>query len=178
MPLVKRRSSIVINTGQFVTTGQTGSFGFTLDTGQFVTTGQTGSLAFTLDTGQFVTTGQTGSFGFTLDTGQFVTTGQTGSFALSFDTGVFVSTGMTGDFVLSCSLSGINELNFGFPTFGNNGSKYNNEEFVFSNSLFPIGESQFSYLICSVETQGSLFSNEVPNPTGYIYINLPNAYKN
>lgn len=70
-----------IQTGSFITTGQTGSFGGgNVDLSSYVTTGQTGVFALSSNTGSFVTTAQTGVFALSANTGSFVTTGQTGNF--------------------------------------------------------------------------------------------------
>jgi hypothetical protein len=83
--------ALVSDTGNFITTSQTGAFApsgsyvFTNETGNFVTTSQTGQFA---PSGDYVTTSQTGAFApsgsyvFTNQTGNFVTVDQTGSFAL------------------------------------------------------------------------------------------------
>jgi hypothetical protein len=61
------------NTGQFITTAQTGQFAAAGSTGQFVTTAQTGQFAPAGMTGQFVTTNKTGQFIDTSKTGQYIT---------------------------------------------------------------------------------------------------------
>ncbi len=101
---------ISTQTGQFVTTGQTGSFGGgNIDLSNYVLTGSTGNFVTTNQTGTFVTNGQTGVFALAANTGNFVTANQTGNFITTGQTGAFggvgvdlsayVTTGQTGSFV-------------------------------------------------------------------------------
>ena len=119
-----------LNTGCFITTGQTGAFGGggSIDTGNFVTTGQTGDFAAaghthsnyvsTGSTGDFVTTGQTGAFAAAGHThSNYVSTGSTGDFVTTGQTGIFITTGQTGAF------GGGGSINTGdFVTTGQTGS--------------------------------------------------------
>lgn len=93
-------TGINIDTGSFVTTGQTGAFITTGQTGAFVTTGQTGI---------FVTTGQTGSFLTTSSNVVYATGNQTISGVKTFNDQTNFSTGVSaaGDFEITNSFNGI-----------------------------------------------------------------------
>jgi hypothetical protein len=77
-------SSYTLNsqTGQFITTGQSGQFYPNSNPSGFVTSAQTGI---------FITTGQTGAFASSFPTGQFITTGQSGQFYPNSNPNSFIS---------------------------------------------------------------------------------------
>lgn len=83
-------------TGQFVTTAQTGhihsQYALSAGTGQFISTAQTGQFAPSGLTGQFITTAQTGHIH-----AQYVLASSTGQFIDTSDTGIFVVRGETGN---------------------------------------------------------------------------------
>ena len=98
---------MVDQTGQFVTTAQTGhihsQYALVAGTGQFISTAQTGQYAPAGMTGQFVTTAMTGvyvnAFPRRTETGQYAPAGMTGQFVTTNKTGQYAPAGMTGQFV-------------------------------------------------------------------------------
>jgi hypothetical protein len=114
------------NTGNFITTGQTGNFGSVANTGQLtgvfypLNTNPSGYISgfnsglYTLNssTGAFITTGQTGSFGGITPTGiltgvfyplntnpsGYISGFNSGLYTLNSSTGAFITTGQTGSF--------------------------------------------------------------------------------
>jgi hypothetical protein len=133
-----------------------------------------------IDTGIFITTGQTGQF-FPVD--------QSGIFEPNFDTGLFlpascscnfVCNSQTGCFLTGVDLTGFNFSGFadlvyktGFPSFGYNPSAQNSGESIFSNSSFISGSTQYSFYICSAETQGDCYDGSLGNSIAYLNIPLP-----
>ena len=98
-----------LNTGSFITTGQTGNFASLIN---LFTTGNTlnlliNSLSGTL-TGNYITTGQTGSFG----GGSFNTGTLVGTFALSSQTGNFLTSGSVPYNNLTSGTTGYFTINF------------------------------------------------------------------
>ena len=94
----------------------------------------------------------------------------------ALDFSCFVTTGQTGQFVTENLMNGINGIHAGYPKFGEYGSEPREGEFVFSNSFYPQGDAQFSYMLCTLDTQGTGFSQNGSNPIACFEINLPTAY--
>ena len=151
-------TNISFNTGSFVTTGQTGCFLTGVETGSFVTNNQTGCFLTGFDTGSFITSGQTGIFVITGSTGSFITCDQTGDFGNSTFNGIPTFTG--------------------FPIFGPNPSDQHTAESIFSNSCYVNGSTQYSFYICSAETQGDSFDGTIGNCWACMDICLPNTSLN
>jgi hypothetical protein len=103
-----------------------------------------------------------------VSTANFVTTGQTGN---------FITTNQTGQFGSSGQFSGI--VNFtGFPAFGINPHAQNSGEMILSNSYYPSGATQFSYFVCSRDTEGVDFNGNQGRCVGCFDINLRKNYTN
>jgi hypothetical protein len=92
------------------------------------------------------------------------------------DVNCFITTGQTGDFITCHQLSGINGIHGGYPTFGEFGTEPREGEFVFSNSFYPRGDAQFSYMLCTLDTQGTGFADNGAKPVACFDLNLPNNY--
>jgi hypothetical protein len=129
-----------INTGSFVTTGQTGSFattGYVTGVSGYLRTlisnssagvtslsvgaiAVSGTIILSGVNGLSIYTGTSNTIYFSGQSGNFVTTGQTGSFVTTSQTGVFVTTGQTGSFVTTSQTGDANTLG------GQSGSYYLN----------------------------------------------------
>jgi hypothetical protein len=66
----------------------------------------------------------------------------------------------------------------GFPVFGINPHVQNSGEMIFSNSYYPSGATQFSYFVCSNDTEGVNFNGNQGCCIGSFDINLRKNYTN
>lgn len=118
-----------IDTGSFVTTGQTGAFFPRDETGAFYSsTNPAGYLTGPLNTGSFVVTGQTGAFASVVNlnttgtivesklavisgtTGSFITNSQTGGFFPRVETGAFYSSTNPAGYITSAQAGGVSSI--------------------------------------------------------------------
>lgn len=181
MPLYKRRS---LNTGEFVTTGQTGQFFPIIQSGIFEPNFDTGLFVTTGQTGQFLTIDQSGLFEPNFDTGLFITKEQTGQFLTGIDLSNYVTNNQITGFFTGIDLSGylttgqFNNFTGNLPVFGTNPGPQNSGETIFSNSSHIDGNTQYSFFLCKIETQGDCFDGSLGNGTGYLNIPLTSEYFN
>lgn len=105
-------TGININTGSFVTTGQTGSFITTGQTGTFASAANLAQTGATLSSWTGTSTGlyyprTSNPSGYLtgFNSGQYVTTGSTGVFVTTGQTGIFITTGQTGAFASAANLA-------------------------------------------------------------------------
>jgi hypothetical protein len=66
----------------------------------------------------------------------------------------------------------------GFPVFGINPHAQNSGEMILSNSYYPSGATQFSYFVCSRDTEGVNFNGNQGCCIGCFDINLRKNYTN
>ena len=181
------------DTGNFITTGQTGSFGNAVNTGSltgsfyplysnpsgYITTGQTGSFGNAINTGiltgafyplvgnpsGFILPSQTGIFITTSQTGSFVTTGQTGNFITNYQTGIFITTSQTGQFAQSglVSANTVQISNLNSWT-GNSTGIY-----------YPLNTNPNGYISSFNQSGAYIFSILATSGVSQQFINFPNS---
>ena len=115
-----------LETGTFITSGQTGEFyptynpsGYVtgVNTGDFVTTGQTGVFLTSGSLAPYATTASLTAYVQTSQTGAFITSGQTGAFYPASNPSGYITTGETGSFGGNSSpVFATGFVDFGFPS--------------------------------------------------------------